>query len=432
MDSRCPRFIRRSRLGASLAAGMSVLLAGCAGSAGAGGDVGSADHAGLAFGAGQNEVNEAIEGLEPVTLVYQPEATSPESSGARAAEQFKEEIERRSNGQITIDIVYGQSIAGFEEIDDALKDGRVDIGFNVPVYDPSAYPTFDDVSVFSQYAPASPFLGEMAGAAMFLESAWNSDGLIAEFEDQGLMPLTPMLNGGEFYYWCNSSNTGNSASDWQGRQVRAATQLHQRVVDELGGSPVMLEYVETFEGLQRNTVDCTASQSIGIGPGGVMEVAPNVSYLEEGSFGGRNPSTQVAGADVVALPLPYKQIIFDAEAAFYDGWLHHVMETKVMSVAGAVEAGGTIEALPGDVQDVIAESQQAIAEETVDNGRVPEDSAEFARDTGAKWLGVAEELGYTDSGEFENIHEWYEAEEMDFRPFTDRMFEEISLDHRPE
>lgn len=163
-----------------------------------------------------------------------------------------------------------------------------------------------------------------------------------------------------------------------------------------------------------------------------MEVAPNVSYLEEGSFGGRNPSTQVAGADVVALPLPYKQIIFDAEAAFYDGWLHHVMETKVMSVAGAVEAGGTIEALPGDVQDVIAESQQAIAEETVDNGRVPEDSAEFARDTGAKWLGVAEELGYTDSGEFENIHEWYEAEEMDFRPFTDRMFEEISLDHRPE
>lgn len=421
--------VRRSTF-ICFAAVLALAMNGCAG-ADDGSDEGAAAE-GFDYGASQEEVNELIADLDPVTLVYQPEASSPNSTGARAAEQFKEEIESRSNNQITIDIAWGQSIAGFTEIDDALLDGRVDIAFNVPVYDPSIYPVFNDVSVFSQYAPASPFLGEMAGSAMFLESAWNTDALIAEIEDRGLMPLTPMLNGGEFYYWCNSNNNGVEQSDWNGRQVRAATQLHQDVVENLGGSPVMLEYIETFEGLQRNTVDCTASQTIGIGPGGVMDVAPNVSYLEEGSFGGRNPSTQVAGANVMALPLPYQQIIFDAEAAFYDGWLHHVMDTKIDSVQGAVDAGGTVQALPSDVQAIIAETQNDIAQETLDNGRVPEDTGELARESGEKWLNIAEELGYSDEGEFATIHEWYSGDEIDFRPYTDRVFEEISLAHRPE
>lgn len=115
-----------------------LLVSGCAGAVGT--ENGSAGGEGFAYGASQEDVDAVIDDLEPVTLVYQPSGSSPDTPAAVAGHAFAEEIEERSGGKISLDMVWGQAIAGYPEIDDALADGRVDISYHVPIYDPAAYP----------------------------------------------------------------------------------------------------------------------------------------------------------------------------------------------------------------------------------------------------------------------------------------------------
>ena len=65
-----------------------ALTAGCAGSiAGSSGESGGQ---GFAYGADQQEVTASIEGLDPVTLTYQPASSSPDDTAAPSAQAFKE------------------------------------------------------------------------------------------------------------------------------------------------------------------------------------------------------------------------------------------------------------------------------------------------------------------------------------------------------
>ena len=142
---------------ASTAIGVLALTAGCAGSIGAStsGEAGE----GFDYGATQDEVNEVIADLDPVKLVYQPASSSPDDTGAPSALAYKEAIEERSNGQIEVEIVYGQAIASYTEVIDALSDGRVDIAHTVPAYLPSEFPAYNELMSFSQLAPTSPLVG---------------------------------------------------------------------------------------------------------------------------------------------------------------------------------------------------------------------------------------------------------------------------------
>ena len=96
------------------------LLAGCGGSVAGSGDGGDAD--GFAFGSDQAEVDAAIADLDPVTLTIQPYAASPDAAAAIAEQSFMDAVEERSGGKITFDVAWGQSIAGYSEVDDALAD----------------------------------------------------------------------------------------------------------------------------------------------------------------------------------------------------------------------------------------------------------------------------------------------------------------------
>ena len=101
-----------------------ALLAGCAGSVGGDGS-GSEDSAGegFAYDASQDEIDAALADLDPVTIKFQPSSMSEKSILAPNGLDVKKAIEERSGGKITVDIVWGQAIAGYDAVDDALADG---------------------------------------------------------------------------------------------------------------------------------------------------------------------------------------------------------------------------------------------------------------------------------------------------------------------
>lgn len=412
-------------------AASAMILGGCAGSTGGSsagaGEGGSGD--GFASGASQDEVDSAVADLDPVTLVYQPVAGSPNSIMAPQAEMYKAAIEERSGGKITIDIVWGQAIAGYDEIDDALNDGRLDLAWSNRVYYRDEAPVFNAISDSLSGFPASPVVGEAVYAAVAADIGWNSSALLAEFEDSEITPLIPLVNTGDHYSIC--AEPGSAPTDWNGRQMRIPGVPHRQAFENLGASPVSLEYTETYEALQRGTVDCTLSAFPAVAEGSMLEVAPHISYPAEDTFPARTSGGEYAGASFSTLPLAYQQIIFDAQVVNFSGITDYVASGGAESIRQAKAAGGEIEPFDAAAEDIVAETNAEVLDSAVESGALDMDIRQRVQESNEKWSTVAEELGYEDGGSLEDLDEWYDPDKFDFRPLAERVYEDVMLPHRP-
>ena len=425
-----PSILRRGRRSAvAAAAALATVVSGCAGGVGSAAD-GQAGGSGFTYGAGQDDVDTLLADLDPVTLSFQPGALSPDSPAAINATEFKDYIEERSGGKVTIDIVYGQAIAGHDELEDALNDGRVDLAYLVGIYFPEDFPTIDSYSRLSGYASAAPLTGEAVTAAMMTEAAWADDEHLGLLESKGLVPLSPLMSSGD--YWMACGEEGSSADDWQGRQIRVASTAQTEIATSIGANPLSMEYGEAFEALQRGTVDCTFVQGQVAGSTGLMEAAPHVSHFADTRMIGATTAMNVAGATFAQLPLAYQQIIFDAEVANFHGALRNTMDSSHKAVLDSADAGGSITSLDPEVEQSMADQQGELIEDLIDSGRVPEDTHERMTALAEKWTTIVDEMGYQDGGTLEDLPEWYEPGDVDFRPLGERLMEESALAHRPE
>lgn len=366
------------------------LTASCAG--GIGGQPGQSNAGGPGFdySATQAEVDEVVADLEPVTLTYQSPAASENAVIAQSTNQFKEYVEERSDGKITIDVVWGPAVAGYEEVDDALADGRLDIAYTLPIYSIAQYPTLDALSTLSVYGPSSPLAGEAASYAMLSQLAWESDELLEEFRSKGLEVLSPLTNTGQYGTWCSSPEEGLGA--WEGSSISVSTSANSDIVDALGGSPTFLEFTETFEALERNTVSCTMVNQPVASSGGIVEVAPHLLYSNSGSPS-KVSGSNIAGASFADLPTAYQQILFDSEVASFDGWLQHIENATVSNVDAIQAAGGSLTPISDDAQQIVDETQEQIVQEHVDEGAISSEQVDRAKELADQWSAQAAEAG---------------------------------------
>lgn len=170
-------------------------------------------------------------------------------------------------------------------------------------YQPSEFPAFNALMVYSQLGHSSPNADELATGAILAELAWSNEDVQSESEGKGLTVLPSMNSGGEYYIMCSLKNAGVELDGWHGRSIRAGSTMNELVVKAAGATPVSMEYGETFEGLQRNVLGCAFIQFAAASSFSVPEVAPNISYLTEGSFAGRASSIVLAGPSFNDLPL---------------------------------------------------------------------------------------------------------------------------------
>lgn len=409
----------------ALMAGVAVVVAGCTGTV----DGQPAEGDGFPYGADQSVVDEATRDLEPVELTYQPTATSPESLSAASALEFVEAVEERSGGKITVDMAWGQSIAPYGEIEDALTDGRLDIAFDVLIYS-DLYPTFDAMGTISQMGSGSSAVGETTLTAMLTEMAWESDAMIREYEDQGLQPLAPVITAGQYYVSC--AEPRDTLSEWEGAQVRIGSTRQREVVESIGATPVSMEYTEAFEALERGALDCILAPLTAISGFGLNEVAPYFYHWDEGSPADSGQGAHFVGTKVQELPLAYQQILFDAFADYFDGQMMGITDSAAASVAQAKEAGGRVRPLPPQVEERMNQSQQENFDALVEEGELPADTLARAEEISHRWEERVVAAGIEDRGEFAEFDAWYDRGDFDFKPLGEELYEEVMLEHRPE
>lgn len=404
---------------------MTLVLSACAGSVGSEGSGGGGD--GYAAGASQEEIDAALEGLDPVTLTLQPSAASKASIQSPSGTKFAEAIEKKSNGQIKVDIVWGQAIAGYDEVHDALADGRVDLAYTLPVYSPAEFPAANALGDALAGVSPSPFVGEMIANATAADVAWGTPAIVEEYESKGLSPLVPVVASGGYYSVCGDK--GVTKEDWQGRQVRIASKTQGMMMDSIGASPVSISYTETYEALQRGTVDCTLAQLVPSAEAGLFDVAPNVGFMTQTSFP-RSPGAMMAGSKFDTLPLAYQQVIFDSYAGYFQGQMMTTIGGNAAGIKQAKAAGGEVEKFPTSLQQEIEDLNKANKKDVAESGIIGDDIAERVEKSAEKWAKKAKKLGYTDSGSTADFDKWYD-EDTDYRPFAEAVYQDVLKEHRP-
>ena len=410
------------------ASALAVLLTATACAGGAGGGAAANDVDGYAYGASQEEIDAAIADLEPQTIVFQASAASPKSAVAESNVAFAEEVEKRSGGKITVETHYGHPIAGHTEIFDALADGRVDVSYTNPAYEPDLFPAFDELVSITSSLPESPMAGELVAIAALTELAWSSEQIREDFEAQGLVPLVPVNPPGAYFSVCGEP--GSAAEDWQGRQVRIGSTVHSDLVASMGATPVSLEYLETYEALQRRTIDCTMIVMSAAVESGYFEIAPNMQFTGEQALP-RVFGSMLGGSTIEKMPTPYQQIIFDAwQVSHYDG-VTRVPSDNLNAVAAAKEHGGEIEQFGDEVLDLIGENRRSSMDDAVESGLLGDDIDTRATRVVEKWEGAVSDLGYEDGGTLTDMDEWFDRESFDSQPYVDRLYDEVISQHRP-
>jgi TRAP-type C4-dicarboxylate transport system substrate-binding protein len=422
------RSSKRARTLLAPLAGASLLtLTACSGGV-ASGNAGQGGGEGFDYGASQSEVDAILEDLEPITLKFQPSAASENTAMAAGGVALAELIEERSGGKITVDVTWGQAIAGYDAVHDALEDGRLDLAYTLPIYDPAEFKAFNDLSTTTALLPSSPFVGEMLPLAVYNDLGWTNDELLASFTDRGLTPLTPFLSSATYYTAC--TEPAETLESWHGNQTRIASTAQDVMIRDIGATPVSMEYTETYEALQRGTVDCNLGPTAATVESGVLEVAPHVGYMTESSFP-RVGAAYLAGSSFETLPLAYQQIIFDSNALALGEIVRSYTDAGEALISEAKAQGGEVAQFDTAMEDRVGEVSQELTAAAVENGMLPDDIADQVTESVSAWSDRLEELGYADAGETEEFDEWYDSD-TDFAPFAQELYETgAAMEHRP-
>ena len=189
------------------------------------------------------------------TLTYatwQPEA-SPDLH-ATSLHWFAEQLSERTGGEHSLQIFWGGTIAGINEIPDAVENRVADMGDLVVPYFPDQFP-LNNVISFHLPQPNSPYeLSEMMKSLHATYPQFDEELAKYNLKLIGLRPLG--------YYGILCSKPVSSLEDLKGQRIRPFSVGSAAALTAIGAVPVQMSTVETYEALERGVLDCTAIEPV--------------------------------------------------------------------------------------------------------------------------------------------------------------------------
>ncbi|MBJ3775350.1 C4-dicarboxylate TRAP transporter substrate-binding protein [Acuticoccus mangrovi] len=301
---------------------------------------------------------------------------------------FLETAKAESGGSIDYTLHAGGALVGPSTTLAGIRDGLVDGGQLLAVYNPAELPTINLAMGLGPGLDTDPVA---LGAAVTEFALLECPKCLEEFEEANIQFLGGYSSSA---YSLLCSEPMASLEDLAGKRVRAAGVWGQ-LAAKLGMVPVNLTIGETYEGLQRGQLSCTFGTPGWLETFSMGDVAPNVYLLEYGySFSGpitnvrldlwttlteeqKNALKKGAAIAVIRASEAYRQadadILKDAEAKGY-----HVVEADSASLA----------ALDGFTDELT----QSIIARAADRGQEgAEEVITRFRKVLAKWEGIVAE-----------------------------------------
>lgn len=413
----------------ALTLGSAAILTACA-EEGASGSGGGGE--GLPAGATMEEYQAAFEDVDPISLDMQTPGPK-ESATSAPMEKWAAAIEEWSGGKITFEIAFSNAIAEPTEIDDALNDGRLDVGSTLPIYEPDEYRVNEAINQTAGISNQTPVLGALQSNAWPNEVAFNNEELMAEYEDHGLVPLVPIFNSGSQAIFCSEPRT--SLDDFDGVSITAAGPTQAKQVQAIGAAPTSIAYTEMFESLQRGVVDCANTSTTVTVLGGFTAEAPHMTLSPEAGFAIIPGSWTFSKATWDTLPLVAQQLIWDQLGIYVASniedkiWPNDIEASRIIRESGGSVSEFDAEALAALQAEGDKRLEDLRSTDSVSDGDALVDDSIAAAD---KWLEKLREIGYPE-GEitYENLAEELDPAEIDMAAYIDVVMTEIWSSRRP-
>ncbi|MFV0459251.1 MAG: TRAP transporter substrate-binding protein DctP [Actinomycetales bacterium] len=388
---------------------------------------------GLAAGATMEEYQAAFESIDPITLTTQSPSPKGAATGKNVEDYFAA-ITEWSGGKITFEISYANALVPVTEVDNALNDGRLDVGQVLPIYEPAEFPANAAMVELTVLSDQRPVLGDLQGNAWPNQVAFQTPEMVSEFEDKGMKVLVPFYNSGANVLWCRDERV--SLDQLKGMQAAAGGTAQSAEITSIGGTPVSVAYPELFESLQRGVVDCSvSSMTVGV-LGGFISAAPHGVVDPDAGFALAPGAMAVSSATWDELPLVARQLMWDRIDVFLgENVTEKIWPNNAEAVATAKANGGGITAFQPDARTALQSANEQILT-GVESGSAVADPAglvESSRDAAEEWTTKIEglELSGIDGVDYTNYDTWDHAS-VDISPFTDAVMESIWAEGRPQ
>lgn len=189
---------------------------------------------------------------------------------------FVEEVSKRTDGEIDIQISFGSALGGTKEILDFVEGGVVEIAA----------------------VPANSYVAQLPGYEVFgMSLLWDSPAEVAEVYKETIttvpeakagydaLGVTPFLFRGLDPYILLCNKPVANLEDMQGVKIRTFGSVLPKVFEELGAVAVSTTTSELYEAMQRGTVDCAYFSRVAHRIFKVHEVAKYQIDFEFGAIG---------------------------------------------------------------------------------------------------------------------------------------------------
>jgi len=169
----------------------------------------------------------------------------PKAHLSRGFDAFLDEVEKISDGQIKFERYYSETLAKAADQLNALSTGIADISMFVPTYTPGKIPLATVSSNPALWADS------WVGSKAYNEIYHTVPELQKELEGQNVKFVSQYATP---TYYIISNKPVNSLEDVKGLKVIATGQLGV-LAQHLGAAPVGIPITESFEAMERGTVD---------------------------------------------------------------------------------------------------------------------------------------------------------------------------------
>lgn len=170
---------------------------------------------------------------------------------AAALQWMVEEVDKRSGGDLTIDVNWGGVLASVGEVPTAVETNVIDMGNVVTPYFPDQFVINNAIPFFWPQPKSQAELGE-------LMLKWHEE--IPAFGDElakfnlrlvSVRPLPP--------YGMICTSPIRTLDDFKGKRIRSYGVALPAMLEALGAVPVGMADVEAYEAMANNVLDCSVA-----------------------------------------------------------------------------------------------------------------------------------------------------------------------------
>lgn len=188
---------------------------------------------------------------------------------------FADEVKKRSDGNITIQIFWAGSLGRATEMLDMVASGSVELATTNPGYFPNEMPLF---SIFQ----GIPFVFDSHEQAVEVTHNLyqNNEALIDEMTRNRVKPI--FWHGLDGYRPLCTSKIEKTA-DFEGMRMRGFGEYYPLMWSAIGATSVNVLPAELYEGLMRSTIDCAFWAYDSLHAGKLYEVAKYTTDIDFGA-----------------------------------------------------------------------------------------------------------------------------------------------------